>query len=80
MPSDTNNSNKKSEKSDDSPNVNGPQIDIPNKPRIENKNRINMQTYVEPEQCVGCPGENGGPVFLKVLILSFLAKSVFLSF
>ena len=78
MPSDTKNSNNKSEKSDDLPNINGgnnnnPQIDIPrpNKPRIENKNRINMQNYVEPEPCVGCPGENGGPVFLKVLILGY---------
>jgi len=30
------------------------------------KPRINMQTYVEPKPCNGCPGENGGPVYLTV--------------
>lgn len=28
--------------------------------------RINMNTYVEPPQCVGCPGENGAGVKLTV--------------
>lgn len=30
--------------------------------------RINMKTYVEPEPCLGCPGENGAAVFLSVII------------
>lgn len=28
--------------------------------------RINMNTYVVPPQCVGCPGENGAGVKLTV--------------
>lgn len=31
--------------------------------------RININTYVEPEPCKGCPGENGSPVYLNVRIL-----------
>lgn len=27
---------------------------------------ININTYVEPELCVGCPGENGKAVYLTV--------------
>ena len=30
--------------------------------------RINMWTYKKPAPCVGCPGENGGPVFLNVTV------------
>ena len=31
------------------------------------KDRINMQTYVPPPPCVGCPGENGAAVHLTVI-------------
>jgi hypothetical protein len=27
--------------------------------------RVNIKTYAEPELCLGCPGENGAPVFLN---------------
>jgi hypothetical protein len=33
---------------------------------INKKPRITMATYKEPKPCVGCPGENGSPVFLTV--------------
>ena len=40
--------------------------------KIQNvKPRINMQTYVEPKPCNGCPGENGGAVYLTVKIDQF---------
>jgi hypothetical protein len=38
-------------------------IHLPEKPRV------NMQNYVEPPVCKGCPGENGGAVFLNVILL-----------
>ena len=41
--------------------------DHPDHPVVENKKqRINMRTYVEPEPCLGCPGENGAGVHLSV--------------
>lgn len=33
--------------------------------------RINMNNYVEPPQCVGCPGENGAGVKLTVRVLFY---------
>jgi hypothetical protein len=34
--------------------------------------RINMQNYVPPPPCEGCPGENGAPVLLSVYLLNTL--------
>jgi hypothetical protein len=34
---------------------------------VVNKNRVNMQNYVPPPPCNGCPGENGGAVQLTVI-------------
>lgn len=36
--------------------------------RKKAKERINIHTYVEPEQCKGCPGENGAAVVLTVML------------
>ncbi len=33
----------------------------------QKKIRINRETYQIPEQCRGCPGENGGGVSLTVI-------------
>jgi hypothetical protein len=40
--------------------------------RNERIERINMNNYVEPEQCKGCPGENGQAVSLTVRKYFFL--------
>ena len=34
----------------------------------QKKPRVNMQNYVEPPICRGCPGENGAAVFLNVSV------------
>lgn len=34
-----------------------------------NAQRININNYVEPEQCSGCPGENGRGVTLTVSLI-----------
>ena len=55
------------------PNVNNQNLNLVPNPNLnpmhnlkQNNGRINMQNYVEPEPCVGCPGENGNAVFLSV--------------
>lgn len=37
-----------------------------NNNKINRKPRITMETYKEPDPCVGCPGENGQGVYLTV--------------
>jgi hypothetical protein len=32
----------------------------------EKKTRINIDTYVSPEPCINCPGENGSAVIILV--------------
>ena len=39
---------------------------IPHMPLV--RPRVNMQNYLQPPVCKGCPGENGGAVFLNVIL------------
>jgi len=41
--------------------------DKPKKINLQNKTRINRETYTIPEPCRGCPGENGAGVSLTVI-------------
>lgn len=49
---------------------NGPPKDTHNIKRNSNE-VININNYVEPEPCIGCPGENGKAVYLSVRLIYY---------
>lgn len=44
----------------------------------QKKGRINRETYTIPEPCKGCPGENGGAVYLTVIYDFILVFNIYI--